>query len=74
MDVGGHYLLCKRFHSLGSKIEAALKHVVFWFKRFKCTDAPGLGYPFLSTSALGGGGGRVHLRTPLTPAGTGPSS
>lgn len=67
MDVGGHYLLCKRFHSLGSKIEAALKHVVFWFKRFKCTDAPSLGYPFLSTSALGGAGGRVHLRTPPRP-------
>lgn len=64
MDVGGHYLLCKRFHSLGSKIEAALEHAVFWFKRFKCTDAPGLGHAFLSTSALGGAGGRVRLRTP----------
>ena len=31
--------------------------------RFKCTNAPGLGHPFLSTSALGGAGGRVHLRT-----------
>lgn len=35
MDVSGHYLLCKWFRSLGSKIETVLQHVLFWFSEIQ---------------------------------------